>query len=84
MKGVEVINIVMLHPNQRTEFIPCNLYAMEVDRGNRNCYSCRGFGYLAQNCRRQIIGQERRVEYKDNWNNRQNNLNRNGDLIILN
>jgi len=30
------------------------------------------------------MGQERRVEYEDNHNNKQNNLNGEGDLIILN
>jgi len=49
----------------------------------RNCYSCGGFGYLAQNCRRQIMGQERRIEYENTHNNRLNNLNRKGDLIFL-
>jgi len=24
---------------------------MEVDRENRNCYNCRGFGHLVKNCR---------------------------------
>jgi len=43
-----------------------------------------GFGHLAWNCRRQIMGQGRRVEYKDNYNNGQNNLNREGDLIVFN
>ena len=55
---------------------------MNVDR-ERNCYSCRGFGHLAWNCRRQgIVGQERREKYKDNRNTR-NNLNGEGDLIVL-
>ena len=29
------------------------------------------------------MGQERRVEYKDNWNNGQNNLNGKIDLIVF-
>ena len=48
---VERINIVIVHSNQRVGFVQHNLYAMEVDKG-RNCYSCRGFGHVAQNCRR--------------------------------
>ena len=57
---------------------------MDVDKG-RNCYSCGGFGYLVWNCRRQrIMGQGSRVEYEDNHNNRQNNLNGEEDLIVLN
>jgi len=56
---------------------------MEVDR-ERNYYNCREFGHLAQNCRRQIMGQGRRMEYEDTHNNTQNNLNGEGDLIVLN
>ena len=38
-------------------------YIVNVDR-RRNCYSCRSFGYLEQNCRSwKIIGQRRRMEY---------------------
>ena len=55
---------------------------MDVDKG-RNCYSCGEFGYLVQNCRRQSIGQGRRVEYEDNRNDR-DNLNGKEDLIVLN
>jgi len=46
MEGVERMNAVMIHLNQRAEFAQCNLYAMDVDR-RRNCYSCGGFGHLA-------------------------------------
>ena len=47
-----------------------------IDR-ERNCYSCGGIGHLAQNCRRWgIVGQERRIEYKDNLNGKKN-------LIVL-
>ena len=58
---------------------------MDIDKGNRNYYSCRGFGYLAKNCRnrgtRGKIGEDRRLKY--NKNQGQSNLNREGDLIIL-
>jgi len=54
-----------------------------MDKG-RNYYSCGGFGHLAWNCKRQIMGQERRAEYEDNQNNKQRNLNREGNLIVLN
>jgi len=48
---------------------------MEVDYG-RNCYSCEGFGHLARNYRnRGRIEQERRVEYRNNQNTGQWNLN---------
>jgi len=64
---------------------------MDVDRGNRNCYSCEGFGYLARNCRNRgnRIGKRRRLEYRkrrmiEEGNRQDNNLNRDIDLIILN
>ena len=60
-----------------------NLYAMEVNR-KRNCYSCGGFGHLARNCKKQIMGQERRMEYENTCNNGLNNLDGEGDLIVLN
>ena len=72
----------MIYPNQQTEFTLYNLYTIEIDKG-RTCYNCEEFGHLAQNCRRQIMGQEKRVECEDNQNNKQNNLNRKGDLIVL-
>ena len=85
MKGVERTNVVMVCPSQRVEFIQCNSYTMKVDRGNRNCYNCRGFEHLARNYRNRgmgnRIGESRRLEYKDNG---QSNLNRDEDLIVLN
>jgi len=47
IERVERINIVMVCFNQRIEFASYNPYAIEIDRGNRNCYSCREFGHLA-------------------------------------
>jgi len=59
--------MVMVHSNQRAGFAQCNPYAIDVDQESRNCYSCRGFGHLARNCRnREIenrIGEEKRLEY---------------------
>jgi len=61
---------------------------MEVDRSNRNCYSCGGFEYLARNYRNRRmenrIGKKRRLEYRGNGNNRQSNLKGKGDLIVFN
>jgi len=71
---------------------------MEVNYGNRNCHNCGGFGHLARNCRnREIgnrIGEDRRWKYKRNKSNKemrmieegnkQNNLNGNKNLIVLN
>ena len=88
--------MVIVYSNQRTGFTPYNLYVIDVDCGNRNCYNCRGFGHLARNCRNKgtegRIGEERRLEYKNNGQrlmiegNRQNNSNLNGnrDLVVLN
>ena len=74
----------MVCPNQRAEFALYNSYVMDVDQGNRNCYSCRGFGHLARTCRnketRNRIGKGRRLEYR---NNGQDNLNGEEDLIIF-
>jgi len=96
MKGVERTNAVMVHPNQRAGFAQHNLYVIDIDQENRNCYSYRRFGHLARNCRnrgtRNRIGKRRRLEYRQNngqrlmieGENRQNNLNGDGDLIVLN
>jgi len=73
------------------EFAPHNPYAMDIDRGNRNCYNCGEFGYLARNYRNRKIGgrirKGRRLEYRRNEqrteNNGQSNLNGEGDLIVL-
>ena len=58
---------------------------MNVDR-ERNYYIYGGFGYLVRNYRnrdiRNIIREGRRLEYGQG-NNKQNNLNENGDLIVL-
>ena len=65
---------------------------MDIDRGNKNYYNCRGFGYLARNCRNREnrIGERRRLEYK--WENNEqrwnieggnNNLNKERDLIVF-
>jgi len=51
---------------------------MEMDRSNRNCYSCGGFGHLARNYRNRRtenrIGEGRRLEYGGNENNRQRRI----------
>ena len=51
MKEVERTNTVIVHLNQWAGFASYNLYAMDVDRRNRNCYNYRGFKYLARNYR---------------------------------
>ena len=98
INGVERMNMIIIYLNQQTEFVPPqDLYVIEVDYGNRNCYNCRDFRYLVRNCRNRRtedrMKEERRLEYKKNKNgerriiegeNRQNNnLNGNRDLIVL-
>jgi len=60
---------------------------MEVDKSNRNCYNCGEFRYLARNCRNRTeqnrIGEERRLKYRDNGKEEQNNLNGERDLILF-
>jgi len=88
---MERTNAVIVCPNQRIRFVQHNPYAMEVDKGNRNCYNCGGFGYLARNCinreTENRIGKGRRLEYKQRLamegNNGQCNLNEEGDLVVL-
>ena len=67
MEGVKRTNAVITCSNQRAEFVPCNPYAIDVDRGNCNCYNCRGFGHLVRNYRNRGMKnrsrKERRLEY---------------------
>ena len=46
IKGVERMNVVIIHPQQREGVAQRNLYAMEVDRG-KNCYACGRFRHMA-------------------------------------
>ena len=83
--------MVIVCPNQRAEFAQHNPHAMDVDRGNMNCYNSGGFEHLARNCRNRgienRIGKEKRLEYgqglRTKENNGQSNLNREGDLVVL-
>ena len=93
IEGVERINTVMVCSNQRAVFAQHNLYAMDVNRGNRNCYNYRGFGHLARNCRNRgmgnKIGEGKRLEYRNRsmikgGNENNSNLNEDRDLIVLN
>ena len=92
------MNKIMVYPNQQAVFASCNLYTMEVDYENRNCYNCEEFGHLSRNCKNKEIGgrigKSRKLKYRNGNNgqrrasereNRQNNnLNRNKNLIVLN
>ena len=77
MEGVKRTNIVMATSQQRAEFSQRNPYVMNVDRNNRNCYTCGGFEYLARHCRNREVGINRRMEIEDNINN----LNRDRGLM---
>ena len=84
MEEVERMNVIMVCPNQQTEFISCNLYAIDMDKGNYNCYNCGEVEHLAKNYRNKEnkIEEGKRLEYR-NKDQRQNNLNRKEDLITL-
>ena len=80
------MNTVMVCSNQRAGFAQYNLYVMEVDQGNRNCYNCEEFRYLARNCRSRgtenRIGKESRLEYRQRRmikRRNEDNTNLNGD-----
>ena len=66
---------------------------MDIDRReNQNCYSCEGFRHLARNYRNRGMGNRnrdgRRLKYRQRLiiegSNGQNNLNGEGDLVVLN
>jgi len=81
---VERTNAVIVYPpQQRAGFAQQNPYTIDMDRReNQNYYNCEDFGHLARNCRNRRmenrIGEGRRLEYG------QENLNREGDLVVLN
>ena len=55
---------------------------MDIDK-RRNYYNCGGFGHLERNCRNWgIIGQGRRIKYRDNRNTL-NNLKEKESLVVL-
>ena len=67
MEGVKRTNVVVVRGQRQRMGVPRrDPYTMEVDRG-RNCYTCRGFGHMAQHCRnrgqRGRIAEGRRLEY---------------------
>ena len=78
----------MTRPQQTgAGFLARNPYTMEIDKSNRNCYSCGGFGHLARNYNNRRIrnrtGEGRRMNIGEQRGNGQNNLNGEGDLIVF-
>jgi len=75
MEGVERMNVIIVNPNQWAGFTPRqDSYAIDVNY-SRNYYNCRKFEYLVRNYKNQeIIGQERKLEYRDILNNINSNL----------
>jgi len=60
--------------------VATTLYAMDMNRNSRNCYTCGGFGHLAKNCRNRRTGMNRRMEVEQD----NNNLKEEQDLIVFN
>ena len=84
IERVERTNIDVVHPNQWIEFVPKqDLYVIDMDKG-KNCYNYRGSDHIVRYCRKKRnwkrVRQGKRVEYR---NNRNNNLNREENLIVL-
>jgi len=96
IEGVERTNAVMAYLSQRTVFTQCNPYTIDVDRGNKNCYNCGGFGHLTRNYRNRGTenrsGKRRKLEYGQNNRQRLRIKRENGqkhffgerDLIVFN
>ena len=78
IKRIERTNAVMVHPTQQAVFTLQNPYAMEVDRGNKNCYNCGSFEHITRHCRNRKtedrIGEGRRLEYRGNKNNKERRM----------
>jgi len=88
MEGVKRINAVIVHSNQRAGLAQHNLYAMDMNYKNQNCYNYGGFGHLARNYRNRgigyRIGKGKRLEYRERRENRQDrNLNGEENPIVL-
>ena len=66
------MNTVMVYLIQWVVFAPHNLYAIKINKVNRNCYNCGGFGHMTRYYRNKGIGNRieegRRLEYKEDQN----------------
>ena len=93
MEGIERTNAVVVRGQGQGAGIPPRQdpFAMDIDR-RRNCYTCGGFGHMAQHCRnrgqRRRIADNRRVEYEggriEEVSNFEKNLKEGENLELLN
>ena len=95
MKVIKRTNAVVMRGSRIEQSIGTppkrDSFAMEIDQG-RNCYTCRGFGHMARNCRnwsqRGRVAENRRVEYGggriEEIPNFVNNLKEEENLELLN
>ena len=59
-----------------------DLYVMNINK-RRNFHNCEGFGYIIKYFRSQkIVGQKRMIEYRNNYNHR-DNLKKKKSLVVL-
>ena len=52
---------------------------MDINRNNKNCYACGGFGHLVRNCKNRGMGTNRKIEVEQN----NNNLKEKWNLIVF-
>jgi len=92
MEGIERTNAVVMREQGQGVGVPPRRdpFAMDIDRG-RNCYTCGGFGHMAQHCRnwgqRGRVVDNKRVEYSGGRIeeiNFENNLKEGENLELLN
>ena len=81
--NIVVVRNPLQRQGERREGVRRDPYVMDIDKG-RNCYNCGRFDYMARHCRScGIVGQRRKIEYRDNVNHR-GNLKEKESLIVLN
>ena len=69
----------MVNPQQRAGFPQMNSHTMDINRNNKNCYACGGFGHLVRNCKNRGMGTNRKIEVEQN----NNNLKEKWNLIVF-
>ena len=77
-----VVRNLLQKQGEREEGIRRDLYVIDVNK-EINCYSCGGFGHVAKNFRNQsIVCQERRIEYRNNLNIRNNSKEKECQVVL--